>query len=292
MKIFLFVVTLFCFQISTAKTIHKEQSLYRNIVVTQVKNKRCMKFSLRKDRKQNQSCKYINKPEVLVFDYAKLSVAGILATENPQSILIIGLGGGTLVEAFHTLAPEAIITSVEIDTAVIKVAKNYFDLPTESWHKIIDKDGRIFIKREKIKNKKYDIVILDAFNGDYIPEHLMTVEFLKEVKSILSDKGLVIANTFSSSKLKQLEGATYHAAFGDFYLLKGQHSGNRIILASNKALDSVSTLKNRAEKYRLDFDKMDIKLDYLWQALNTEPEVDKQSRILTDDYAPVNILKN
>ena len=43
--------------------------------------------------------------------------------------------------------------------------------------------------------------MLDAFDHEYIPEHLLTQEFLKEVKSLLAPGGVLAANTFSSSRL-------------------------------------------------------------------------------------------
>jgi len=291
MKIFIFLCV-FMLSSGFAKTIHKEQSLYRNIIVTKVNQKICMKFSLRRDRKQNQSCKLMDRPEFLVFDYAKLAVAGFLAVQKPENILIIGLGGGTLAEAFHALAPEARITSVEIDASVIKVAKEYFNLADGDWHHIVEKDGRIFIKREKLKHHQYDLIVLDAFNGDYIPEHLMTLEFFKEVKSILSEKGIVASNTFSSSELYDYESSTYHRAFGQFYQLKGKFSGNRVIIAGRHQLPNVDKLKSRANAYLLQFKKMDIDPEYLWRALNIKPSWNQTSRVLTDDFAPVNILNN
>ncbi len=44
-------------------------------------------------------------------------------------------------------------------------------------------------------------VILDAFASDYIPEHLMTAEFLEESRSLLTAEGVLVANTFSTSTL-------------------------------------------------------------------------------------------
>ena len=278
--------------LSFSKTIHKEQSLYRNIIVTKNGQKLCMKFSLRRDRKQNQSCKMLDNPDFLVFDYAKLAVAGFLMADKPKNILVIGLGGGTLIESFNSLEPDSIITSVEIDPAVVKVAKQYFHLPVEPWHNIIEKDGRIFIKREKIRGAKYDLIVLDAFNGDYIPEHLMTLEFFKEVKSILSNDGLVVSNTFSSSILYDYESSTYHKAFGGFYQLKGKFSGNRVIVTGNKKLPSKEEFKRITLKYKSFIEVMDIKPEYLWRALEVNPVWNKNSPVLTDDFAPVNILKH
>ena len=75
--------------------------------------------------------------------------------------------------AFHRLFPTAVIHAIEIDTAVTKVAKKYFDF-TENDQIKVDQDGRVFTKRALANSFKYDLIILDAFNGDYIPEHLMT----------------------------------------------------------------------------------------------------------------------
>ncbi|MDH5433134.1 MAG: fused MFS/spermidine synthase [Gammaproteobacteria bacterium] len=276
--------------VCNGKVIHKEQSLYRNIMVTESNKKRCMGFSFRKQDSQNQSCKLVYRPDYLVFDYAKISAASILAVEEPKNILILGLGGGSLVEAFHELAPQATITSVEIDEAVIKVAKNYFDLPEADWHKVFAVDGRIFVKREKLKKAQYDIIILDAFNGDYIPAHMMTVEFLREVKSILSPNGLAIANTFSTSKLKKYESATYAKAFGKFYQFKGRHSGNRVIWAGNTDLPTPEKMKEKIPTFKVQFFKLGIDPDYIFDILETEVEINDPTKILTDDYAPVNIL--
>ena len=75
---------------------------------------------------------------------------------------------------------------------------------------------------------KYDVVMLDAFDHEYIPEHLLTREFLTEVKSLLSPQGVLVANTFSSSRLYDHESTTYADVFGTFYNLKRD---NRVIIA-------------------------------------------------------------
>jgi len=273
-----------------ARVIHQEHSLYRNIIVTQNKNKRCMKFSFRRDRSQNQSCLLVNKKKKLVFDYAKLSTIGAVANPQAKKILIIGLGGGTLVKAYHDLMPQAQITTVEIDPAVVKVAKNYFYISPQPWSQIIAQDGRLFIKRALLKKQHFDIVVLDAFNGDYIPEHLMTREFFNEVKAILTEQGIVVSNTFSGSHLYNNESATYASVFGNFVELKGSFSGNRIILTTKTKPLQLKQLESNFVQYRQQMKDMDVKKSYLFNALNFEPEWNKKARILTDNYAPVNIL--
>ena len=109
-----------------AEVIHQERSLYRNIFVEDSGDLRCLKFSVKRET-SNQSCIYKSDPNKMVFTYTKLAFSGLLLKPNPNRILIVGLGGGTLSNTFHQLFPEAIIDNVEIDPAVVKVAKQYFD---------------------------------------------------------------------------------------------------------------------------------------------------------------------
>lgn len=273
-----------------AKVIHKEQSLYRNILVTQVGDKRCMTFSLKRKKGQNQSCLLLQQPQKLVFNYTKMSMIALVAQPTPKKVLIIGLGGGSLVNAIHSLAPAAKITSVEIDEAVVRIAKKYFDMANSDWHQMVTKDARVFVKRALLKKQQYDLVVLDAFNGDYIPEHLMTYEFLTEVKRLLSDKGLVIANTFASSKLYDHESVTYHAAFGDFYQVNARFTNNRIIVATNNALPTMAQLQSNAANLAQALNPLDVSWDFLYERLIVKPRWDKKATRLTDDYAPVNLL--
>src|SRR5690606_11930478 len=78
---------------------------------------------------------------------------------------------------------------------------------------------------------------------DYVPRHLMTVEFLEHVKAILKIDGVVVANTFTNSDLYEQESATYAHVFGPFFNLR---QGNRVIVATREALPDPATLKDNA----------------------------------------------
>jgi spermidine synthase len=86
----------------------------------------------------------------------------------------IGLGGGTLPTAFSRILPQAEIDNVEIDPAVVRVARKYFNFRPTAKNKVVEEDGRVFVKRAVKKKIKYDLIILDAYDHEYIPEHLVT----------------------------------------------------------------------------------------------------------------------
>ncbi|MCW1718268.1 fused MFS/spermidine synthase [Pseudoalteromonas sp. A3] len=275
-----------------SNVVHEERSLYRNIIVDETHDLRCLKFNT-KSSQTSQSCMYKNNPDKLVFNYTKLTFASLLVTDNPKNVLIIGLGGGTLSNVIHALYPAAKIHNVEIDPAVLKVARNYFNFIENDAVTSSVQDGRIFIKRAAIKKQKYDWVILDAFNGDYIPEHLLTKEFFEEVKSVLADGGVIAANTFSSSKLYEHESATYHAVFGDFINVSRANRSNRIILAGVNSMPTEAQINQRIKALNPRLKKYDVDLKAIstyMQSTKNKQDWPANTKVLTDQYSPANLL--
>ena len=102
----------------------------------------------------------------------------------------------------------------------------------------------MFAKRMGKRGTRYDLVMLDAFDHEYIPEHLLTREFLQEVKALLAPRGVLAANTFATSRLYDFESATYFSVFGEFYRLK---RGNRVILVRADGLPGAEELARNAD---------------------------------------------
>ena len=274
------------------RQIHEERSLYRNILVTEDSTRRCMRFTITRLVGQNQSCRYLENPERLVFPYAKMVLSSLLVQDDPQRILIVGLGGATLPDTYSLLFPEAEILISEIDQAVVDVAREYFDFEETDRIKVEVVDARVHIKRAALRGEKFDLVILDAFNGEYIPEHLMTREFLQEVKSLLPEDGMVVANTFSTSRLYDAESATYENVFGEIYSLNMSGTGNRVIIASNQPLPDRQTLRERVPQWRDKLLRFDMDLRDYPQYMDTDADWDRDARLLTDQYSPANLLNN
>ena len=275
-----------------SNVVHEERSLYRNIIVDETHDLRCLKFNT-KSSQTSQSCMYKNNPDKLVFNYTKLTFASLLVTDNPKNVLIIGLGGGTLSNVIHALYPAAKIHNVEIDPAVLKVARNYFNFIENDAVTSSVQDGRIFIKRAAIKKQKYDWIILDAFNGDYIPEHLLTKEFFEEVKSVLAEGGVIAANTFSSSKLYEHESATYHAVFSDFINVSRANRSNRIILAGVNSMPTEAQINQRIKALNPRLKKYDVDLKAIstyMQSTKNKQDWPANTKVLTDQYSPANLL--
>lgn len=93
----------------------------------------------------------------------------------PKKILILGLGGGSNTILSHRLFSKAQITAVDIDPVMVGIAQKYFGLNKIKNLDIIISDALDFAKNLK-KTDYYDLVLLDCFEGKYIPHNLGTFE--------------------------------------------------------------------------------------------------------------------
>ena len=284
------------------KVLHEERSVYTRIIVEDERNLRCLKFTLVRENSR-QTCMDSNNPQRLVFDYAKMTLSALLLKPDPERILIIGLGGGTLPMALRDILPSAVIDTVEIDEAVVRVAKRFFDFAEDDQNRVYVQDARVFGKRAALRGEQYDLIILDAFDGEYIPEHLMTVEFLSEMRGLLSDDGVLVANTFASSKLYDYESATYAEAFGGFLNFRLPTSGNRVILVPQAKLDidartplDRKTLRANADALKAPMAPYDMPLKRYVSTLlslsEQKPDWNTRIRPLTDQFSPANVLQS
>ncbi|GIV29114.1 MAG: hypothetical protein KatS3mg028_0180 [Bacteroidia bacterium] len=107
-----------------------------------------------------------------------------------KEVLILGMGGGVL--ANRLSASQSKITGVEIDPRIIYCAKKYFNLNPKV--ETVCEDAQWFIRRAKTK---YDVVVMDLFNGEEPPAYLLTQENFYRIKNyLLKDGGLLIINWY------------------------------------------------------------------------------------------------
>ncbi|MDQ2640860.1 MAG: fused MFS/spermidine synthase [Pseudomonadota bacterium] len=272
------------------KLVHSERSLYREVLVYEDSDERCMCFT-RMCRIGRQSCLNLKRPREFALNYTHMVMGGLLFTTNtaPKSVLVVGLGGGTIPTALREVLPDATIDAVEIDPAVTKVARRYFGFKDDNKLKVHEMDGRVYVKRAIREGRKYDAILLDAFDHEYIPEHLLTREFLQEVKSLLSPGGVLVGNTFSSSRLYAHESTTYAAVFNTFYNLK---AANRVIVARPAGLPTPQQMAARAQDFELALRGYGVDVKQVLTMFSTEPDWDRSARVLTDQYSPANLLNN
>ena len=137
--------------------------------------------------------------------YVNESGAGVAVNQFPRAkgadgrdaglrVGVVGLGSGTM--AAHAKRGD-VYRFYEIDPKVITISERFFSFrkdaeAREAQTEVILGDARIQMEQEKDQN--YDVLVLDAFSGDAIPAHLLTVESLELYKRHLrkDDKGNIL----------------------------------------------------------------------------------------------------
>ncbi|MHC4272010.1 MAG: spermidine synthase [Planctomycetota bacterium] len=276
------------------RLIYKKNSLYHRIFVYQRGSIVTLQFS-KMPEVEIQTQVNLSNLRQLMLEYTRLAFCGVLYKPEPKRMLVLGLGGGVIPREMHYYFPELEIDVVEIDSEIPLIATEYFGFSEDNNLKVHIDDGRMFIKRQLNLEPvpKYDIIILDAFNSEYIPFHLMTKEFLKEVKGVLADDGLVVANVFYSNRLFDAELKTFLDVFERCQVFTGTRSMNAMLAApgpSGKILSSKEAIeigKKLQRKHRFEFDMVKVA-----KRLRVNIHPDANANVLTDDRAPVNWLRN
>lgn len=274
------------------KLLFEKNSLYQYIsVIEDIAKKE--RYVRNQKREFTQGGIYVNAPDKLLLEFTQMSFISLAFLDrDPKDVLFIGLGAGAMPKYFTMHYPDVVIDIAEIDPDMLSVAQKYFYFKENERMKVYVDDGRLFAKRTK---KKFDWIVLDAYQNDYIPFHLTTLEFLKEVKSRLKDNGVVVANITSPFRNKFFDSMvmTYKKAFPHLYVFKGKKSGNFIFVATlSNNIKNKDVVETRAHKIQSDR-KFDIDLEELASRYETSSAYEWDgAKILTDDFAPVNLYQH
>ena len=217
-----------------------------------------------------------------------------------KRVLVVGLGAGSIPKRFLQDYPEVTVDSVELDPVVVEVAERFFSVTEDRRHRIIVQDGRHYIRRAETT---YDLIVMDAYFAEGIPFHLTTREFLAQAKAHLAPGGIIAANIVgalggSNSKLFRSIYKTYAAEFAGLYPFPvGFQQGHEedaartiILVATDKAGIPKAAMMAALEKLRKEMKISSVVSrsylgDYYEKAVPTA-----DVPLLTDDYAPVDIL--
>lgn len=259
-----------------------ERSMYRDVMIAEGDAYRCITFGM---LSLTQSCIKKDDPDRMVLDYTKGMMIGFAFQSQPKNILILGLGGGILPRTIQENYPDVQIDSVEIDPAVVTVAERFFKYKTSQKSTITIEDARVFVRSKLRENKHYDMIFVDAFDKNYIPEHLLTTEFLQQLRCLLSSDGVLVANTFINPRLMPSENKTYAKVFNGLFELPFK-IGNRILVATPQTVNipsqqSIDLLAKKLEKFNIQMD--DLKSIHVLRPTN-------EGVLLTDRFNPSNTL--
>ena len=220
----------------------------------------------------------------MYYDYAMAApyMAG-LKEKDGLSILVLGNGSGTYVTQCERYFDGVTLEGVEIDAKITKLAEKYFDLPEDV--KVTTYDGRAYLNAVK---KRYDVIMVDAYQDITIPFQMSSVEFFRLVKEHLTDDGVMVVNMNmrggGKGSINEYLSDTIAHVFSEVYTVDVSHTTNTELFASNNA--------NMAERFRSNLNGEDNpELLRMMQEIDSElVKYSAGEHCMTDDKAPVELL--
>lgn len=146
---------------------------------------------------KNANYSYGSLQRILKFGLEKIDL------KNIKSILLLGLGGGSVIETLRNdFGYSKPITAVDIDPVIIEIAKNEFNLNTFDQLEIVCEDALHFMKTNR---RHFDLIIIDLFIDIEIPKPFMKLSFWQDVVNASSTNGSILFNgPLEKSKSKSL----------------------------------------------------------------------------------------
>jgi spermidine synthase len=143
------------------------------------------------DLRAVQSSMRLEEPDALVTAYAQKMMAFLLFNRAPRHILMIGLGGGSLVKFCHRHLRSTRLTVVEIDPDIIEL-REWFHIPADDERlRVILGDGAEFVRRG---GWTADILLIDAFDRGGVAPSLAADDFYAQAFRCLQPNGVLVMN--------------------------------------------------------------------------------------------------
>jgi spermidine synthase len=138
-----------------------------------------------------QSRMRLDDPYALVAAYTRQMMSFLLFEPDPEQVLLIGLGGGSLAKFCYRHLPHARITVVEIDSRVIALRQAFFIPPDDHRFRVVHDDGARYVSRHE---QPVNAILIDAFDDAGVSPSLATQEFFREASRLLAPTGVLIMN--------------------------------------------------------------------------------------------------
>lgn len=220
----------------------------------------------------------------MYYDYAMAApyLAGISA-QDQADMLILGMGTGTYATQCRRYFDNIDVEGVEIDQKITDLAGEYFELPEDI--DVYTYDGRAYLNAV---DKKYDVIMVDAYQDITIPFQMSTVEFFTMVKEHLKDNGVMVVNMnmrgTEEGNINQYLSDTIASVFDTVYTVDVTGSTNRELFACMSGDAMQRFWEGVAEEKNADLYVM------MQQAASGMEAYTATDYLMTDDKAPVELL--
>ena len=178
-----------------------------------------------------QSIMRKDDPWALEIDYTKMMMSFLPVLPEPADILVIGLGGGSLSKFCYRHLPEARITTLEINPAVIALRETFHIPADDDRFRIIAADAADWLRG---KRGVADVILLDAYMADGMPPPLTTDAFVTDCLAALRPGGILCANLWRRAPDFRAMLAKFNRTFDRKVLRISCDTGNEVMFAFHR----------------------------------------------------------
>lgn len=187
-----------------------------------------------------QSEMRLSRPDALVLPYARAMMCFALLAPRPRHILMVGLGGGSLVKFCHRHFPQARITVLEVRADVIALRAQFQVPPDDARLRVLHCDAADWLARAGAGDPEApgeaDVLLVDGFDAAGLPPTLASASFYAHCRRALRPGGVLAANIFTYDPGYVTAAQRLQAAFdGQVCWLSGIAGNNQILLAQRAA---------------------------------------------------------
>lgn len=176
-----------------------------------------------------QSEMSLKTPHDLAIRYTQKMMAFLLFQPRPKRIVLIGLGGGSLIKFCHRRMPGTQLTAIELDPNVIAFRDAFMVPPDDERLKIIEADGAEFLENTE---KGIDALLVDAFDKTGFAPSLANREFFDNAYAKLSGNGVLVINLAGEKEsYAGLIGEAMHVFDDQVIVISVPDDGNHVLYA-------------------------------------------------------------
>ena len=212
-------------------------------------------------------------------------------TDDLKNVAIVGLAAGTVARQITEIYGDDVqIDGFEIDPEIIAVGEQYFGMTMPNLNAIAQ-DGRWALEHS---DKKYDLIVIDAYRPPYIPWHMTTQEFFQIAYDHLTENGVVAINagrTETDRRLIQVLSATMGSVFPSIHVMDVPETYNSIIAATKSPTTIANMEANFLNTYNAE-QPQNVLTVAIYNTLTYAAPTPTGGMVYTDERAPVEWLLN
>lgn len=186
---------------------------------------KALHFSISEIQSRMQSL----RPDALDLEYTRTMMGLLLFNSQPDTLAMIGLGGGSLAKFCYRHLPSTRIKVIEINPHVIALRDEFCVPPDDERFNIRRGDGADFVR---FPPYRFDVLMVDGFDSEGQPPALCSQRFYDDCHDALQPDGIMVANLHAAHRHHKTFVSRIRRSFGEEVLVVGDADGcNSIVFA-------------------------------------------------------------